>query len=145
MRIMTILLLSAPTIRPHGEGSMKRLLIVALGGALGAVSRYLLSDVAYLLFGTGFAWGTLAVNLLGCFAFGWLWGGPVERGALGPDTRAFLLTGFAGALTTFSTYAHETMAALRDGEYGPALWNVGANNIGGLVAFFLGLRLGQAL
>ncbi len=122
---------------------MSRYLIVALGGALGAACRYALSGLAYRIIGVGFPWGTLVVNVSGCFFFGFLWSRAVERGAMGPEARALLLTGFAGALTTFSTYAHETIAQIRDGDTGAAFCNLLANNGGGLVAFWIALRLGQ--
>jgi CrcB protein len=121
---------------------MRAMLLVALGGALGAVMRYAVSGwVQALSRDPTFPLGTLAVNVLGCFVIGglaWLAG---ERNLLAPDTRLLVQVGFLGAFTTFSSFSNETLALLRGGEGLRALLNVGANNLLCLLATGLGYGL----
>ena len=123
---------------------MKELVVVALGGALGALSRYGLALAAKAWLPAGFAWGTLLANVLGCLLFGLIMEGPVRTGGLGPTTRLAVTTGFLGALTTFSTFGWESLPAYERGV-GPALANVGANLLLGLCAVALGASLGRML
>jgi len=93
--------------------SATSLLCVALGGAAGSVARYLVSIAALALFGAGFPWGTLAVNVVGSAAIGVAAGLGLE----GP-ARLLLVTGFLGGFTTFSAFSLETGALF---ERSPAL------------------------
>ena len=77
------------------------LIYVALGGALGAVSRYVVSVASVRWVGASFTWGTLFVNLIGCFLVGYGFTTGIQRGGLSPHARLLLMTGFLGALTTF--------------------------------------------
>lgn len=121
---------------------MKGLLLVGLGGAAGAVSRYLVSGwVQGWLRQTTFPYGTLAVNLTGSFLIGLLFTLAGERGWLSPDARLLAMIGFLGAYTTFSTFSVETVLLLRTGEIARALLNVGANNLFCLLGAWLGLSL----
>lgn len=88
---------------------MPQWLAIALGGAAGAVARWLVSDGMHRWLGRDFPWGTLTVNLAGSLVMGLLAVLVVERLALGPALRVGLLVGFLGAFTTFSTYALETV------------------------------------
>jgi CrcB protein len=115
-----------------------RILVIALGGALGAVLRYGLSGLAYRLAGEGFPWGTLAVNLSGCLAIGILWAA-FERAPVPAEWSAFLFIGLIGAYTTYSTFALESMNLLRDGETILALANILASTVGGILLTFAGL------
>lgn len=108
-------------------GVLKRLAAVAAGGALGALARFSLSRWAQARTGGLLPWGTLIVNLTGCFGIGLLFG-LFESIMVSPTIRAFLLIGFLGAFTTFSTYSIETLNLLRDGEVRFALFNVLLNN-----------------
>ncbi len=99
-----------------------KLLFIGLGGALGAVSRYLLSGWVYKVLGTGFPWGTLAVNSLGSFLMGVLWG-VFDVCVVPQNTRVFLLVGCLGAFTTFSTFSFENFQLIRDGQTNLALLN----------------------
>lgn len=121
-----------------------KIVCVLLGGSLGALARYGVSLGAARLCGASFPWGTLAVNLVGCFLIGLAFA-LGERSILSPSFRLFLVTGFLGALTTFSTFAMESVGFMRDGLGGPALWNVVANNVGGLLLVLLGLWAGRCL
>ncbi len=115
----------------------QKLLLIAAGGACGATLRYGLSGLAYRLLGTGFPWGTLAVNLLGCFVIGFVWA-LSERLALDSRISPFLLTGLIGAFTTFSTYGLESFNLLRDGEMMRGLMNIVVSNLAGLALVVLG-------
>lgn len=125
---------------------MTHILLVGAGGFLGAVARYLLGGWVYrVLPFAGFPYGTLAVNLLGCLLIGFLSGLAEARQVLGPEARMFLLIGFLGSFTTFSTFGYETMALARDAEYAGALANIGVHVAAGLVAVWAGGVLSRFL
>jgi len=121
-----------------------KILLVLLGGSLGALSRYGVSLLAFKLWGFKFPWGTLIVNLAGCFliglAFAW-----AERGLtiMNPSVRLFFVTGYLGALTTFSTFGLETVVTLQEGNYLVGVSNILANNVIGSLLVFLGILLGR--
>lgn len=119
-----------------------KILAVALGGAVGSVLRYGVSGLAYRLLGSTFPWGTLVVNVTGCFLIGILWG-LVERYPLRPSTNLLVFTGILGAFTTFSTFGLESMNLMRDGEVGAAAANVVASNVAGLFVVYLGFALAR--
>lgn len=119
--------------------SIHSVIYVALGGALGSVLRYFLGTWTQSLSKSiDFPYGTLAVNLLGCFAIGFLSQLAESRGAFTPESRAFMFIGILGGFTTFSSFGNETMNLLREGEKLNALANVGANVIFGLMLVGLG-------
>lgn len=102
-----------------------RLLLVGVGGFLGAVSRYLLSRYVQRLFpGSSFPLGTLLVNSLGCFAIGIVFGLVEQRQLFSPEIRSLIMVGFLGGLTTFSSFGLETMSLFRAGDYQAAGLNV---------------------
>jgi CrcB protein len=100
---------------------MKFLLFIALGGASGAVARYLLANWVHALWETRMPIGTLLVNMIGSFAIGVIYVMVVERQIIHPDWRASLMVGFLGAFTTFSTFSLETIALLEAGHTAHAL------------------------
>jgi len=115
---------------------------VGSGGFLGALARYGLGGLVQrqLPLAT-FPWGTLAVNLAGCFAIGVLTGLADSRQLFGPELRVFMLIGILGGFTTFSTFGYETFSMLRDAEYLRATANVGVQVVGGLTLVWLGYAL----
>lgn len=117
---------------------MNKLLSIALGGALGAVLRHAFSAVSYRILGETFPWGTILVNLLGCFVIGLLWG-LTERSPLPPTVAAFTFIGVIGAFTTFSTFGLETVSLLREGDLRLGLVNMLASNVLGMGLVFAGL------
>lgn len=116
-----------------------KLMLIARGGAVGAVSRYLVGLVTFKLWGPNFPWGTLAVNLAGCFLIGFLFALSDRSRLLTPDVRLLLITGFLGALATFSSFSMETVNAGRAGLILLPLANILVNNIGGLLLTVLGM------
>jgi fluoride exporter len=125
-------------------GVITKILLVIAGGSVGALSRYGVSLFAVHLFGNRFPWGTLIVNLAGCFLIGLAFG-LAERGSaiMNPSMRLFFVTGYLGALTTFSTYGLETTNAVRAGNSLVALANFAANNLVGIALVFLGMWLAR--
>src|SRR5215204_6055858 len=103
---------------------MIELLVIAIGGALGAVARYLSSRTLHYYLGINFPYGTLFVNVLGCFLAGLLIIILLERTNLAPAWRGFLVIGFLGAFTTFSSFSYETLALFEAGMSAAALLNI---------------------
>ena len=118
---------------------------IAMGGAVGALMRFWVSTALYDRFGRGFPWGTLGVNVIGSFLMGLLAILLVERLVSGPEIRAFLLIGFLGAFTTFSTFSLETFNLLEQGDTLTALANILVSVLFCLAATFAGVLLGRAL
>lgn len=123
----------------------QQLCLVALGGALGASGRFVIGGWLTRAAGSGFPWGTLAVNLLGCFLAGlllvWLEG----RGSSAPWWRAFLMVGVLGGLTTWSALIVEMLLLQRSTGPSWAAAYLGASLVGSLALLWLGLRLGALL
>ena len=124
---------------------MREVFLLAVAGGLGAVARFGLSGLVQRLGGDRFAWGTLSVNLLGCFLFGLIWTLAEDRLVISGSTRFLVLTGFMGAFTTFSTFAFETCGYLDDGQWRLAMINVLAQNGLGIVGVLLGMAAGRLL
>jgi CrcB protein len=114
---------------------------VALGGAMGAGGRYIVSTWAVQRWGIALPYGTLIVNVAGSLLLGAV-AGLIARGAGVPDTVRLLLgVGFCGAFTTFSTFAVETAGLVERPSLSAALLNIAVNNALCLLAAFVGLRL----
>jgi fluoride exporter len=124
---------------------LEKLGLLAVAGAAGTLARYWLSGFVYDVVGRDFPWGTAAVNILGCFLFGFFWELGEDRMLLRTEARVVILTGFMGAFTTFSTFIFESGAFLEDGRLLPALANVAFQTIVGFAALFGGLMLGRML
>ena len=122
---------------------MQKLMLIALGGSAGALSRYIVAGATQRLAGGSFPLGTFVVNALGCLLFGLLWGLMEDRAAIGPQTRVMVLTGFMGAFTTFSTFAFESASLLRTGQWAYAFINIIGQNVLGLTCLFVGLMLAR--
>jgi fluoride exporter len=115
------------------------------GGILGTLARYVLSGVIYQRIGTDFPYGTLLVNLIGCFLIGFFDTVFQEKFLFSPVLRIFLMAGFCGAFTTFSTFMLETGNLIRDGETLRAFFNVILSVIIGFIVFRLGVLLGEII
>jgi len=119
--------------------TLRTLLLIGTGGFLGSILRYLISSyVQQLSKSTPFPFGTLAVNVLGCAAIGFLAELADQRGVISGETRAFLIVGILGGFTTFSAFGNETMTLLRNGELLLAGGNIVSHTILGLAAVWLG-------
>ena len=124
---------------------MLQLVWIATAGALGAVCRWGISRAGYALLGTGFAWGTLIANVLGCFLLGFLMYTSLNTDKIPETLRTALAIGFLGALTTFSTFSYETIGYIEDSAWMLAALNIGANLAIGLGATVAGLFLARTL
>ena len=114
-------------------------LFVALGGALGSVLRYFLSLVIPKM--AGFPWSTFVANVLGCLCIGIFSGLFLKCDSLSPNLKLFLVTGFCGGFTTFSTFASENLALLQSGKFGMFIAYALASFVLGVAACFAGLYL----
>lgn len=121
------------------------LLLIALGGGLGATSRFGTNMLAASLLGTRFPYGTALVNSVGSFFAGFLMILLMERFALSDYWRLFLMVGFLGGYTTFSSFSWETWMLYQNGEYLIACVNVLVNNVFALGLAFLGMHLARWL
>lgn len=120
---------------------IKTLLLVGTGGFLGSVSRFLASRFMQENFPTAFPFGTFFVNISGCFLIGLIYGISERSALLTPGWKMFLAVGFCGGFTTFSTFANENLALLRDGEYYYFFLYTGLSVFLGIAATFLGVLI----
>ena len=121
-----------------------KILLVVIGGSIGAVCRYGVNLLTARFWGSGFPWGTLVVNMVGCFLIGLAFGLAERAAWVTPSVRLFFVTGFLGALTTFSSFAVETVNTANAGSGYLAAVNFVANNAGGLVLVLAGMWLAKA-
>lgn len=124
---------------------MKEIAVVFLGGGLGASLRYWLSGTVYRVLSHTFPFGTLTVNIVGCFLIGFLMAFFEERFVVQPLLRVFLTIGVLGGFTTFSTFSFETLALLREGSTAAGVMNMFLSLGGCLVATFIGNMLGRVV
>ena len=118
---------------------MTNVLLVGVGGFIGSALRYLVSGyVQQSTKSIDFPYGTLAVNVIGCFVIGFLAQLAETRGAFTSESRLFVFVGILGGFTTFSSFGNETLNLARDSQMMNALANVAANVILGLFAVWLG-------
>jgi CrcB protein len=124
---------------------LSQILFIAVGGAIGAVLRYLGSTAVYAWLGRGFPYGTLFVNVLGSLIMGVLAILLIERISTGPELRALLLIGLLGSFTTFSTFSIETLNLIEQGGLIKAGLNILLSVILCLAAAWVGTLLGRQL
>ncbi len=131
---------------PENEGGqMFRNILVFVGGDIGAVFRYVLSGWVYRVVGTDFPYGTLAVNVIGCFVIGLFLSMAEDRFLISPSFRIFFAVGVIGGFTTFSTFSFETVGLLRDGAIAIGLLNVVVSIVVGLAATWVGTLAGRLI
>jgi CrcB protein len=121
------------------------ILLIAVGGAFGAISRYLVQGWVQDLAGGRFPWGTFAVNISGSFALGVLFALSMDRANLSPEIRMPLMVGFLGSYTTFSTLMLESWVLVEEGDLARMLLNLAGSVLVGMVAVVAGLALGRML
>ena len=124
---------------------MVNMLIVAAGGAFGSVCRYLVGVWTLRRFGPAFPWGTLAVNLVGCFAIGLLTEIITRRFNGSAELRLLLVTGFLGGFTTFTAFSLDAISLVERGAHGGAMVYLVASVGVSLLAVLAGLALGRAM
>jgi len=124
---------------------MTQFLYISVGAILGANLRFLVGLWASQQMGVGFPFGTLLVNVTGCFLIGLFYGLGETRITITPELRLFVAIGFLGAFTTFSSFGNETVNLIRSGDLWLALLNVAGNNLLGLVAVVAGVALARML
>lgn len=119
--------------------TLKMLLAVALGGALGSVGRYATGVLMGRLLGMGFPWGTLTVNIVGSFLMGALVEWAALRGVLSNEARAFVFVGVLGGFTTFSSFSLDVVTLMERQQTALAAAYVAATLLAGVGALFFGL------
>lgn len=119
---------------------MKIILLIGTGSFIGGVLRYGLTHFIQTKFLSAFPFGTLGVNILGCFAIGLVFG-LSERTNMSPEMRLFLATGICGGFTTFSAFSNETFSLMRDGQLLYASAYITSSVLFGVLATFFGYAL----
>jgi CrcB protein len=114
---------------------LKTITLVGIGGAIGSILRYLASTLISTKILSGFPWGTLLINITGCFIIGVVYAF-AEKNSISPEWRFFLATGICGGYTTFSTFSLESFSLLRDGHYFYASAYISSSVILGILATF---------
>lgn len=122
---------------------IRNILLVALGGAVGSVARYLLSTAVQEQAQSVFPWGTMTVNVLGCLIIGFVTALAAGHGVISPSLKLILTTGFCGGFTTFSTFMNETVALGNGSNNTAAVLYVALSVVLGFAAAVAGLQLGR--
>jgi CrcB protein len=123
---------------------MLRFCVIAFGGAIGTLLRYIISGLDYKFSNGIFPVSTLVINLAGSLIIGFLWG-LFERFAVSPNVRMFIFIGILGGFTTFSTFGLESFNLIRDGEYRIMLMNLILTNFFGIALVFVGFFAARKL
>ncbi len=124
---------------------MKQLIVIAAGGAVGAVMRYGMSNAIYAMMGRSFPYGTLAVNVVGSLLMGFLFVLLIERSTFDVVWRSAILIGGLGAFTTFSTFSIETLNLIEDGALSLALLNILLSVALCIMAVWLGVAVARQI
>ncbi len=122
-------------------GEELRLTLIAIFGAIGTLARYGLQGVVQIRAASTFPFGTLLINLSGCFLLGLIGQFTLNRLVISPDWRVAIAVGFFGGYTTFSSFGWETAKMLEDGEWLRATAYVSASVVVGLLLSVAGIRL----
>lgn len=127
------------------NGALLRITLIAVFGAIGTLTRYGLQGFVQVRAGSGFPYGTLLINLTGCFLLGLIGQFTLNRLVISPDWRVAIAVGFFGGYTTFSSFGWETAKMLEDGEWMRAGSYVAASVVVGIFLSFAGIRLANRL
>jgi CrcB protein len=130
----------------NGELAMYwKIVAVAVGGAFGAMCRMGLSGFIDRRIPENFPWDTMLVNVIGCVLYGFIWYEIDKRVGVPAELKPFLITGFLGAFTTFSTFAFNSVMLMEKGQYVFAVANIVAHDVFGLLAIFAGRAISRGL
>ena len=124
---------------------MSKTILVGVAGLAGTILRYWLSGVVARRYGETFPWGTMAVNLAGCFIAGALFQLTEERFLVNPTLRTVIMIGLLGGFTTFSSYGLQTFTLLKNGEVALATINVVVSNVFALLMVWVGYGVVKSL
>lgn len=127
----------------RGRLMLQKYLVLALAGAAGTLARFWLGGVVQRLAGEGFPLGNFIVNISGCLLFGLVYAVIENRSGLPGELRLYVLTGFMGAYTTFSTYMFESVALMQHGQWLAASANLLGQTVLGVACIMAGLALGR--
>lgn len=116
-------------------------LLIGLGSGIGGICRYLLQQYVQKQFPSSIPYGTLSVNVIGCFVIGIIYALGSRTNILSPEVRLLLATGLCGGFTTFSSFAYENVALLQEGDYFYTAVYIISSIIAGLIAVYLGILL----
>jgi CrcB protein len=122
-----------------------KIIAVAVGGALGAMARMGLGGFIDRRIPEHFPWDTMIVNVIGCVLYGIIWYEIDKRVGVSVELKPFLITGFLGAFTTFSTFAYNSAMLMEKGQYLFAVANIVAHDVLGLLAIFVGRAISRAV
>jgi fluoride exporter len=122
-----------------------RFILLIVFGALGTLARYGLQGLVQERTGSGFPYGTLVVNLIGCLLLGGIAEYALTHLSVPPEWRIGITTGFLGAFTTFSTFTWETARLIQEGEWQRASMYLAVSLIGGLLAVFCGMKIADRI
>ena len=115
--------------------------LVGFGGFIGSICRYYSQQLVAKFFLSTFPYGTLVVNIVGCFLVGLVLGFADKGNVLSPEWRMFLATGFCGGFTTFSTFSYESTQLINNGEYFYLALYISASVLIGVLATFAGITI----
>lgn len=118
---------------------IKMILLVGAGGFVGSIARFLSGQLFIRYYPSSFPWGTLVVNVIGCFLIGLIYAFSEKGNLLSPEMRLLLATGFCGGFTTFSSFSYESIALMKDGELFYTFLYVAASIIIGFLAAYIGV------
>lgn len=118
-----------------------KILLVGFGGMIGALMRYLITCISMEKLGIQFPYGTLLANFIGCFVVGVVMGAIFEKSLLSENVRLLVVVGFAGGLTTFSSFSFETINLMQQQQYFLSMLNVSGNLFFGFLATLAGINL----
>ncbi|GAK70905.1 putative fluoride ion transporter CrcB [Agrobacterium rubi TR3 = NBRC 13261] len=124
---------------------MLNIALVAIGGAIGSVARYLVGVLGTRLAGPNFPWGTITVNIVGAFLIGLMVEVVARRFDASAEMRVFIVTGVIGGFTTWSSFTLDAVVLFERGEMGLAALYLGGSLILSFAAIFAGLALGRSL
>lgn len=124
---------------------IRTLLLIGTGGFLGSISRFLVSRLFQNSIASAFPYGTFLVNISGCFLIGIIYGISERSTIFDSGWKMFLTVGFCGGFTTFSTFANENLAFLRDGDFYHFILYTGLSVFLGITATFVGVLITKLL